>query len=92
MAATPMIAAQADEPHAVRSAGAVPAGGVAIGSDPHIVVVPAGGSIWESVVPFAPDGVSAHAWVAQVIAANDVDPNAVPAGAVLRLPVAGSLP
>ena len=92
MAAAPLIAAERDERRGVLPGSAARAGDVTVSSDPHIIVVPAGGSIWESVVPFTPEGTSAHAWVAQVIEANDVDPNAVPAGAVLRLPVAETHP
>lgn len=67
-------------PAALRDA---PGGGTA--PAPTVVVGP-GETLWQVVVPHAPAGAHPMAYVVEVAAYNDIDPRAVPAGTVLRLP------
>lgn len=56
---------------------------------PDFVVIPAGGTVWTAVAPYAPEGMAPHDWVSVVLEHNSVDPGSVvtiPAGAVMSLP------
>lgn len=64
-------------------------GGAVAGSqgDAEItVVVGPGETLWDLVLPYAPAGADAQAWVAEVVTLNGVDARRLPPGAVLRVP------
>lgn len=64
-------------------AGTAAAADVATGT---VLVVGPGETIWGLVAAHAPDGVAPAAYVAEVVAVNDVDPLRVAPGTVIRLP------
>lgn len=79
---------------AVAALVAVTVGGLALRSDaapatapaPVTVVVAPGDTVWDLALAHLPPGSSPHAYVAEVLARNDVDAAAVRPGTVLRLP------
>lgn len=58
----------------------------ALSTDGATVVVGPGETVWDAVGPWLPSGGSRHAYVAEVVALNDIDPAAVTAGTALSLP------
>lgn len=53
---------------------------------PATVVVQAGDTLWAVVAPHVPPGAHPMAYAVEVAAYNNLDPLAVPAGTVVRLP------
>jgi hypothetical protein len=51
------------------------------------VVVAPGDTVWSLVGPLAPAGVDQRAWVAEVLAHNDIRAGTLAPGSVLRIPV-----
>lgn len=52
----------------------------------RIVVVADGETLWELVLPHAPEGSDPHAWIAEVAEHNGIDPGHVQPGDALRIP------
>lgn len=76
----------ADEGDVAAPAAAEADAGEAPGADEVVVVVAAGETMWELVLPHAPAGADPHAFVAEVAARNGVDPGGLEPGTALRVP------
>ena len=69
------------------AAGSVPAMPGARPDAQAVVVLGPGETVWDLVLPHAPAGADAQAWVAEVVAHNGIDARKVAPGTAVRLPV-----
>lgn len=59
---------------------------VSSGGTSHTVVVEEGDTVWSLALPYTPSGEDPVAYVAEVVARNDLEAKALQPGAILRLP------
>jgi hypothetical protein len=63
-----------------------PAGASVPRAEEAVVVVGPGETVWDLVAPHVPEGVDRAVYAAEVVAANDLDPQRITPGTAVRLP------